>query len=129
MLKNLPIIPYCTFPKFLPIILFYSHSTINYSFLFYCVSYNITMQKQLYYYLHNRLCLLTALIEYLTVLLECLDLFAKQVAEHSKHLRGPEPARCEFWLHHCLKLLYLVFHIVSAILVSNYSCFMLVHSL
>ena len=34
--------------------------------------------------------------------------FANYVATYSKHLGGP--ARCAFWLHHCLKLLYPVFH-------------------
>ena len=42
MLKNSPIIPFRTS---LPIILFYSHCTTNYSFLFYSDSDNITMQE------------------------------------------------------------------------------------
>ena len=81
------------------------------------------------YYSHSRLYLLTALIEYLTVLLEYLDIFANWVAGHSKHLGGPGPYQA------CLLTIPLfettVSHIshVSAILVSDYSCFMLVHSL
>ena len=53
------IILFPNFPKFLPIILFYSHSTRQYH------NARVTI-----YYLHNRLCSLTALIEYLTVLLK-----------------------------------------------------------
>ena len=40
---------------------------------------------------------------------------------------GVGPARRAFWLHHCLKLLSV--SRVLLVLVSYYSCFMLVHSL
>ena len=62
-------------------------------FLFYFFVSVIILQCRSDYinYLHSRLCLLTTLIEYLTVLLEYLDLFANWVVEHSKHLGGSEP--------------------------------------
>ena len=41
------------------------------------------------HYLHSRLCLPTALIECLTVLLENLNF----LPEHSKHLGGPGPCQ------------------------------------
>ena len=62
------------------------------------------------YYLHSRLCLLTALIYCLTVLLEYLDLFRTKWQGTANIWEGLGPARRTFWLDHYLKLLYLVFH-------------------
>ena len=42
------------------------------------------------HYAPQKLCRLTALLEYMTVLLEYLDL-SISVAEHSKDLEGPAP--------------------------------------
>ena len=81
------------------------------------------------YYLHRRLCLLIALIEYMTVLLGYLDLFANLVAGHSKQLGGAGP--CQACLLGTLLFETTVSRVllISAILVSDYSCFMLLHSL
>ena len=70
-------------------------------------------------------CLLTALIEYLTVLLEYLNI----IAGHCKHLGGSGP--CQACLLATPLFETTVSHVshVSAILVFDYSCFMLVHSL
>ena len=79
------------------------------------------------YYLHSRLCLLTALIKCLTVLLEYLDLFQTRCRAQQTFGRawalpfGYTTAQVETTVSR-------VSH-VSAILVSDYSCFMLVHSL
>ena len=77
------------------------------------------------YYLHSRLCLLTALIEYLTVLLEYIDLF--QIRWHGK---------ANIWEHLACLLATPLFETtvscvshVSDILFSDYPCFMLVQSL
>ena len=61
------------------------------------------------YYLHSTLCLRTSLIEYLTVLLEYLDLLQTGWLGTANIWEGLGPARHAFWLHQCLKLLYLVF--------------------
>ena len=71
MLKNLPIILSQTSQNFY-LLLFILIVPPIIPFLFYSVNDNITMQECIYYLL----CLLTALIEYLTVLLGYLDLFA-----------------------------------------------------
>ena len=78
------------------------------------------------YYLHSRLYLLTALIECLNVLLEYLDLFANWVVGHSKHLGGSGTCQaCILYTPLLETTVSCVSHIL-AILVSNYSCFMLV---
>ena len=82
------------------------------------------------YYLHNTLCLLTALIEYLTVLSEYLDLLQTRCqGTANNYLEGPEP--CQVCLMATPLFETTVSYIlhVLAILVSNYSCFMLLHSL
>ena len=81
------------------------------------------------YYLYSRLCLLTALIEYFTVLLEYLELFANWVVGHSKHLGGSGP--CQACILATLLLettVSCVSHVLD-ILFSDYSCFMLVQNL
>ena len=70
MLKNLPIIPFRTSQNFYPLF-FLFHSITNYSFYSFHHNAGVTI-----YHLHSRLCLLTVLIEYLTVLLEYIDPFA-----------------------------------------------------
>ena len=70
MLKNLPIIPSRTSQNFYLIFLFYSQAPPTIPFLFYCVNDIITMQDWLYIiYI-----VIAALIEYLIVLLEYLNL-------------------------------------------------------
>ena len=81
------------------------------------------------YYLHSRLCLLTALIEYLTVLLKYLASFANWVVEHSKHLGASGPCWAYILATPLLETTVSCVSHVSAILVSDYSCFMLVQSL
>ena len=81
------------------------------------------------YYLHNRLCLLIALIKYLTVLLKYLDLFANWVVGHSKHLGASRPCQACILATPLLETTVSCVSHVSAILVSDYSCFMLVQSL
>ena len=81
------------------------------------------------YYLHSRSCLLTALIEHLTVLLEYLDLFANWVVGHSKRLGGSGPCQVCILATPLLETTVSCVSHVSAILVSDYSCFMLVQSL
>ena len=81
------------------------------------------------YYLHSRLCLLTALIEYLTVLLEYLDLFANWVVGHIQHLGESGLCQACILATPLLETTVSCVSHVSAILVSDYSCFMLVQSL
>ena len=82
------------------------------SFLFYCVSDTSQCKNDL----QSRFCLLTALIQYVTVLLKYLDFL--QTRWHGTVNIWEGSVRCAFWLHHCLKpLLSCVLH-VSAILVS-----------
>ena len=81
------------------------------------------------YYLHSRLCLPIALIQYLTVLLGYLDLFANWVAGHSKQLGGAGPCQAYLLGTSLFETTVSGVLLVSAILVSDYSCFMLVHSL
>ena len=90
----------------------------------------ISQYRSDYILLQSRLCLLTALIEYLNVLLEYLNHLQTRWQGTANIWEGLGPVRHAFWLHHCLKLLYLVFHMFYiAILVSDYCYFMLVHSL
>ena len=63
---------------------------------------------------------MTKLIEYLTVLLEYLDLLQTRWQGTANIWEGLGPAKYAFWL--CVS------HILT-ILVSDYSCFMLVHGL
>ena len=79
-------------------------------FLFYCVSDNITMQEWLYIIYIADYVYLTALIEYLTVLLEYFDLFQTKWQGTANIWERLGPSWRAFRLHHCLKLLYLVFH-------------------
>ena len=81
------------------------------------------------YYLHSRLCLLTALIEYLIVLLKYLDLFANWVVGHSKHLGTSGPCQACILATPLIETTVSCVSHVSVILVSDYFCFMLVHSL
>ena len=82
--------------------------------------------------LHSQLCLLTASIEYLTVLLEYLDLFGSfcKLGGRAQQAFGRAWALTRMLLATPLFKAN-VSHIldVSAILFSYYSCFMLVHSL
>ena len=74
MFKKLPIIPCRTSQNFNLLFFFIPIAPPIISFKFYCVNdYNAGV---IIYYLHNRLCLPTALIEFLNVLLEYFDLFA-----------------------------------------------------
>ena len=76
------------------------------------------------YYLHSRLCLLIALIEYLTDLLGYLDLLQTRWQGTANIWEGLGPAATPLFETTVSRVL-----LVSAILVSDYSCFMLVHSL
>ena len=67
------------------------------------------------YYLHSRLCLLTALIKYLSVLLEYLDLQQTKWQGSANIWEVQGFARYAFQLFHCLKLMYLVFHVFQPI--------------
>ena len=53
---------------------------------------------------------IAALIEYLTVLLEYLDLLQTRWQGTASIWQGLGPARDAFLLCHCLKLMYLMFH-------------------
>ena len=53
---------------------------------------------------------MTTSIEYLTVLLEYLDLLQTRWQGTASIWEGLGPARHVFLLCHCLKLMYLVFH-------------------
>ena len=53
---------------------------------------------------------IAALIEYLTVLLECLDLLQTRWQGTASIWEGLGPARDAFLLCHYLKLMYLMFH-------------------
>ena len=64
--------------------------------------------------------------EYLTVLSEYIDFF---VAGHSKHLGGAGPFQACLLATPLFETTVSCVSLVSTILVSNYSCFMLVHSL
>ena len=106
MLKNLPIIPSRTSQNFYLLVLFYSQAPPIIPFLFYCVNDIITMQDWLYIiYL-----VIAALIEYLTVLLEYLDILQTRWHGTASIWEGLGPARHAFLLRHCLKLMYLMFH-------------------
>ena len=75
MLKKLPIIPSRTSQNFYLLFFFISIAPPIIPFLFYCVNDNNYHNAGVtIYYLDSRLCLLIALIEYLTVLLGYLDL-------------------------------------------------------
>ena len=82
------------------------------------------------YYLHSRLCLPIALIEYLTVLLGYLDLLQTRWHGTTNNWEGAWPFQeCLLGtpLFETTTVSRALF--VSAILVSDYSCFMCVHSL
>ena len=53
---------------------------------------------------------MTASIEYLTVLLEHLNLLQTRWQGTTDIWEGLSPARHAFLLRHCLKLMYLMFH-------------------
>ena len=53
---------------------------------------------------------IAALIEYLTVLLEYPDLLQTRWQGTASIWEGLDPARDTFLLRHCLKLMYLMFH-------------------
>ena len=106
MLKNLPIIPSRTSQNFYLLFLFYSQAPPIISFLFYCVNDIITMQDWLYIiYI-----VIAVLIEYLIVLLEYLDLLQTRWQGTARIWEGLGPTRHAFLLHHCLKIMYLMFH-------------------
>ena len=107
MLKNLPIIPSRTSQNFYLLSLFYSQAPPIIPFLFYCVNDIITMQDWLYIiYI-----VIAALIEYLTVLLEYLDLLQTRWQSTASIWEGLGSARHAFLLRHCLKLMYLMFQL------------------
>ena len=62
-------------------------------------------------------CLLTALIECLTVLLEYLDLLQTRWQGTANIWEGLGPVRRAFWLHHCLKLMYLMYHMFQFLII------------
>ena len=79
-------------------------------------------------YTCSRLCLLTALIECLTVLLEYLDLLQTKCQSKANIWEGLACQMCLMATPLFETTVSCVSHI-SAILVSDYSCFTLVHSL
>ena len=81
------------------------------------------------YYLHSRFCLLISLIEYLTVLLEYFDLLQTRWQGTAKRLGGAGPCQACLLATPLFETTVSCVLLVSAILVSDYSCFMLVHSL
>ena len=127
MLKNLPIIP--KLPTFLPIILFL-FPQYHQLFLFYSIVSMIISQCRSDYILSTQQIMFTDCFNRtFDCSIRVSQSFANQVAGHSKQLGGAEP--CQACLLGTPLFETTVSHVllVSAILISNYSCFMLVHSL
>ena len=108
MLKNLPIIPSRTSQKFYLLFLFYSQVPPIIPFLFYCVNDIIKIQDWLYIIYIVTDCFNTIFDCTIRV---CRSLQASWESTASIW-EGLGPARHAFLLCHCLKLIYLVFHML-----------------
>ena len=128
VLKNLPIIPSQTSQNFYPFS-FSSHNTYQ-LFLFYSIVSMIISQCRSDYILFTQQIMFT---DCFNRIVDCSirvsRSFANQVAVHSKHLGGPGPCQACLLVTPLFETTVSRVSHVSAILVSDYSCFVLVHSL
>ena len=119
MLKNLPIVLSRTSQNFYPLFLFYSHSTTYYSFLFYCVNNNITMQEWLYI-----ICIVTDCFnEIFDCSIRVSRSFCKQGGKAQQAFGRVWACQACLWLHHYLKLICITcFSYFSIQLFLFYAC-------
>ena len=106
MLKTLPIIPSRTSQIFYLLFLFYSQVPPIIPFLFYCVNDIITMQDWLY--------IIYIVTDCFNTIFDCTIRVCRSVQTSWQGTAsiwvGLGPARHAILLCHCLKLIYLVFH-------------------